>query len=169
MVSNLSVAQILAELERQVASHEEQEKLHAEQEAFHQEKRAHHAGELKAARERTEAFRAAAVAAGELVERGGPATLSPPAPALPKHRRRPVSWVVAQVLDRQRPDSTFTATDIAQAANGLFGDQLRRRLDSRAASVTLRRLAAAGRLRILREGAPHREALYSRTRPAGTG
>lgn len=59
---------MLAELESQIAHHRQQEEHHAQQEVLHHEQRAAHAAALQMAEERFTAFRAAAQAAGELVE-----------------------------------------------------------------------------------------------------
>jgi hypothetical protein len=68
-------------------------------------------------------------------------------------------------VDSLRPEEVFGPSQIAQEVNRLYGSKLRTLVDGRAASVTLRRLAAAGRLHVLREGTAHREALYSKSRP----
>jgi hypothetical protein len=168
MPASLSIPQMLTELQSQVAYHREQEELHAGQETFHREKREHHATELQMAQERFQAFETAAVAAGELVERHRAVTApAAPAPDVPAWRRRPIGILVTRIVDSQRPEETFGPSQIAQEVNRLYGAKLRTLVDSRAVSVTLRRLAAGGRLHVVREGTAHREALYSKSRPAG--
>lgn len=167
MASNLSIAQMLTELEGQIKHHREQEEHHARQEVFHHEKRGFHAAELATAQERFAAFQAAAAAAGELVERHKAASAPPPPEEeVPAGKRRPVGRLVARVVESRQPEETFSPSDIAREVNRRYGAKLRQPLDGRAASVTLRRLAAAGRLHVAREGTAHREALYSRRHPA---
>ncbi|HEX3553540.1 MAG TPA: hypothetical protein VIA62_09960 [Thermoanaerobaculia bacterium] len=168
MRASLSIPQMLAELQSQIAFHREQEELHAGHEALHREKRAFHAAELQTALERFQAFESAAAAAGELVERHRTATApAAPSPDVPAWSRRPVGLLVTRVVDSQRPEETFGPSQIAEEVNRLYGAKLSAPVDGRAVSVTLRRLAAAGRLHLLREGTAHREALYSKTPPSG--
>src|SRR3954463_8736936 len=54
MDTNVSIAQVLSEMETQIAHHESQEAFHAQQEVFHRDQRALHAETL--AKERYEAF-----------------------------------------------------------------------------------------------------------------
>ncbi len=169
MASNLSIAQMLTELEGQIKHPREQEEHHAQQEVFHREKRGFHAAELATTQERFAAFQAVAVAAGELAERHKVASAPSPPPSeeeIPAGKRRPVGRLVARVVESRQPEETFNPSDIAREVNRRYGAKLRQPLDGRAASVTLRRLAAAGRLHVAREGTAHREALYSRSRPA---
>src|SRR3954470_21625842 len=82
MSSELSVAQVLAKLEAQMAYHREREAHHAEQESFHQEKRAHHAAEYETVAHHYDAFKATAGAAAEIAVRSTvPAPPEPPPPA----------------------------------------------------------------------------------------
>jgi hypothetical protein len=168
MSTQISIAQMLAELEGQIAHHRQQEEHHAQQEVFHHEQRAAHAAALQTAEDRFSAFRAAAQAAGELVERRRAAT-APPSPGdepFPDGVRRPVSRLVARVVRSRRPEDVFGATAIAQEINQRYGPKLDRLMDSRTVSVTLRRLAAKGQLHTVRWGSAHREALYSWTASA---
>lgn len=167
MRASPSIPQMLAELQSQIAFHRKQEELHASQEELHREKRAFHAAELQTALERFQAFEAAAAAAGELVERHRAAT-APPAPSLdvPVWKRRPVGHLVTRVVESQRPEEIFGPPQMAQQVNQLYGAKLRKPVDSRAVSVTLRRLAATGGLHVVREGTAHREALYSKFPPS---
>jgi hypothetical protein len=168
MSSQISIAQMLAELEWQIAHHRQQEGHHAQQAVFHHEQRAFHAAELQTAEERFTAFRAAAEAAGELVERRRAATAPPPPgdEAFPGGTRGPVSRLVVRVAKTRRPEEVFGPTDLAREINQRYGSQLDRLLDGRTVSVTLRRLAANGQLHVVRWGAAHREALYTWTPPA---
>jgi hypothetical protein len=77
-----------------------------------------------------------------------------------------VGRLVARIVASRRAEEVFSPSDVAQEINHRYGVKLRKPVDGRAASVTLRRLAAAGELHLVREGTAHREALYSRSRPA---
>jgi hypothetical protein len=172
MGSNFSIAQVLAELESEIAEHREREAYHAEQEVFHREQRAFRATELKIATERFEAFRLAAAAAGERVERRRAATAVQQAPAaepedvpFPAGTRRPIGLLVLRVVASLGPEEVFGPTAIAQEVNRRYGRRLRYPVDGRAASVNLRRLAATREIQLVRQGTAHREALYSKTRP----
>ncbi|MFP5246515.1 MAG: hypothetical protein ACLGH0_07450, partial [Thermoanaerobaculia bacterium] len=81
MSVNLSIAQMMAQLEARVAHHERQQALHSEQEALHRDKAAFHKAQLEAARAHLEAFRTAAVAAGELLVRDTSVAVPAPGPA----------------------------------------------------------------------------------------
>ena len=109
MSSELSVAQILANLEKQVAFYKEKEAYHAEQEAFHREQRAVNAAELEAVSKHYEAFKA-----------------------------RP-----AEVNRRYR-------------------SELKRLIDRPTASTCLRRLVAASRVRVVKKGTAHVQAVYTK-------
>jgi hypothetical protein len=162
MSSNLSVAQMLAQLERKVAHHQERQAFHAQQEGFHREQSALHAGELETATERPEAFRSASVAAGEILDRSRP--LAAPAVAANGDEDfgtgRTLSRMIARVLESKAPDQTFGANGVTAEIQKRWGAKLRRRVDSRTVSATLRRWAAAGRIRCTREGRAHYEGLY---------
>lgn len=176
MSANLPIAAVLDDLSRQIEHWQRQQELHAEQaehhgrqQLFHQERRVEAAAELEALRERLEAFRAAAEAAGEVV--GRPTGDTPPAvaeaaePDLPRERRTGrvvLSRLLAEVVQGKAPEETFTHASLAHEVQDRFGDSLRKRVDPRSVSSTLRRLAAQGRLHTVREGTSHIPAVYRR-------
>lgn len=169
MSLNLSLAQMLAQLEKKVALHRERQGFHAEQEALHRDKAVHHASELETALARLEALRAAAEAAGELLERDK-AAAPPPAEAddtLDVRRKRALSRMVGRVLEGLRPDETFGATSVTRSIEERWGAKLRRRPDPRSVAAALRRRALAGRIHQVREGRAHYESLYRKTPPGG--
>lgn len=162
MSKNLSVAQILADLETQISYFEAQVPFHARQEAVHRAERERCEGELVNLRERYEAFKTASAAAGEVVQRGkGPGGR---APEVEKDDGRPTSTknLVARVVSAKAEEDVFGAAAVAQEVNHRFARRLRQPLNVRSVSVTLSRLAAEGVLKIVREGKAHHEALYSR-------
>jgi hypothetical protein len=79
--------------------------------------------------------------------------------------RQPVSRETSRAAP---PDgATFGASHVATETNRRYRDKLRRPIDARAVSVTLRRLQAAGRLHLVRQGKSNHEALYTKPpRPA---
>jgi len=163
MSLNLSIAQMLANLETKVALHRERKQFHAEQEAIHREQTAIHAAELDNALARLEAFRSAAEAAGELLEHAKLAAAPPSLPDLGDAdliRKRSLSRMVARVLEGLSPDQTFGAKTVTREIQERWGAKLRRRPDPRSVAATLRRWALAGRIHQVREGRSYYESLY---------
>jgi hypothetical protein len=160
--SQLSVTQILATLESQLAMHREREAHHAAREVFHREQRALHAAEIEAVSRHYEAFKASAEAAAEIAGRATPPEpaqpAAPPAPVQPVRPSLVVRWVVKTLP----PDESFGPTRVTAEAHRLFGAYLKTPLDPRLASTVLRRLHAEGVLRLVKPGKPHQEALYAR-------
>jgi hypothetical protein len=157
MSSDLSIAQVLADLEAQVQQLEGQVALHAQQEVFHRDQRALRADELARIRERYETFKAAAAAAGEVVRRvkvEGADGSAPPAT---------ISKMVARIIEGKLTGERFTPSEMAGEVNETFAKRLRRPVSSRTASVTLSRLAALGYLNLVRKGKAFHEAIYAKT------
>jgi hypothetical protein len=156
---DLSVAQILANLEAQIASVESQEAFHAQQEVLHREQRAQNAADLEKLRQRYEVFKTAAAAAEEVVTR---VPQEDPARQEDEDARVQIT-TVAKLIVRvvAARTGTFGATAVAQEINQRFGRRLGRPLDSRTVSVTLRRLNDSGRIHLVREGKAFHEALYA--------
>lgn len=161
MSREISVARMLTELQKRIADHERLEAFHAQQEAHHREQRALHAAELQTARERFAAFQAAADAAGELVVRskGKPGVeeieLPPGKPVM-------ISRLIARIIAGKEPEEVFGGISLAAEINQRFQGRLRRKVQHRSVAATLRRLAKAGYLRVVRPGRAVHEALYSR-------
>jgi hypothetical protein len=167
--SQLSVAQVLANLEAQMALHKEREAYHAQQEVFHREQRAVHAEGYETVTKHYEAFKMAAGGAAEIAARvaaaaqaeSGPSE-APPAP-LPSGKRPKPGPLVIRVIEEMPPGQTFGASQVAAEVNRRFSRSLRRPLDSRLASAVLRRLLATETVRLAKQGGPHHEALYTRS------
>jgi hypothetical protein len=156
MSSDLSIAQVLADLEAQVRQLEGEEALHARQEAFHREQRALRADELARIRERYETFKAAAAAAGEVVRRlkvEGADESAPPAT---------ISKMIGRVIAGKAQGERFTPSAMAAEVNQTFAKRLRRPVSGRTASVALRRLASLGTLQVVRKGKAFHEAIYAK-------
>ena len=165
MSSELSLSQILANLEAKIASHREKEAYHAEQEVFHREQRALQAAELATSLEHYEAFKAVAGPAAEIA-----ASFTPAAPAQVEKKEKveevPPSTVrsklVSQVVATLPAGEVFSPSRISTELNRRYGKHLRRPASARMVSNALRRLAAEGEVRLVQEGAPYHEALYTK-------
>ncbi|MBW8877091.1 MAG: hypothetical protein JF614_19165 [Acidobacteria bacterium] len=158
MDTNVSIAQVLSEMETQIAHHESQEAFHAQQEVFHRDQRALHAETL--AKERYEAFRSAVAAAGEVVQ--VQSAVAAPAAELVFPDDRPITLtkLVARLIVSKGEDETFTPWGVARELNQRFPAKLRHPVDGRALSVCLRRLLAQGRLSLVKKGGAVHEAIY---------
>jgi DNA-binding transcriptional ArsR family regulator len=170
MSTHLSVAEIFRKLEERMKLHEERAAFHAQQEAHHREQSAFHTAELQKVREHFEAFKASALAAADLAQESG--ALASPEPEKDDlrdliGRRIVVSKLVSRVVDRMGEDETFGAARMAAEVNRRYREHLRRPVDARAVSVTLRRLRDAGLIRAVREGKASQESLYVRAKEAG--
>lgn len=168
MSSELSVAQVLAKLEAQMAYHRERESHHGERESFHQEKRAHHAAEYETVAHHYDAFKATAGAAAEIAVRATVPALPPPEPPSPELEDeeppdiRQSSRLVARAAAQWPVGEPFTATQIAAEVNRLYPRELRQPVVPRLAATALRRLCSHGRIRLVQRGVPYHEAVYSR-------
>ncbi|MBW8878852.1 MAG: hypothetical protein JF614_28190 [Acidobacteria bacterium] len=160
MSSELSVAEILANLEAQMAVHRERADHHAQQAAFHQEQRDLHAAEYESIARHYEAFKASAGAATEIAVRVGAVALS--AETLPPVKLPLPSRLVARLVAEVPAGHAFGSRWVAEEVNRRFASELRQPLDSRLASTALRRLLTYGELRLVQKGTAHHEALYAR-------
>jgi hypothetical protein len=169
MSSQLSVAQVLANLESQLAFHQEREAHHAQQEALHREQRAVHAAEHEKVARAYEAFKASAGGAAEIAARA-----TAPSPEMSRQLENAQnagdapgkttlpSRLVARAVAAIPAGETFSPSRIAAEVNQRFRAELKKPIDVRQASTTLRRLQAEGVVRLAQKGAPHHEALYTR-------
>ena len=161
MSSELSVAQVLANLEAQMRFHREQEAHHAGQEVFHREQRAVHAAEYETVARHYEAFKASASGAAEIAARRKAPEPPPAEPPWPSGPSLP-SRLVARVVEEMPAGETFSPSRIADEVNRRYSRELRKPIDSRLASTALRRLLAYGEIRRVEKGTAHREAIYTR-------
>jgi hypothetical protein len=169
MGNPLSVPQVLADLEAQMARLEGEEALHAERETFHREERARSAAELVRLRERYAAFKAAAAAIEEVVTQVPPAD---PKVQEDEDARLPIpslSRLIAHVVEERPPGERFTGASVAQEINRRFARRLHEPLTSRTAAVTLRRLRDAGRIQLVHAGTAFNESIYVRVPRPGVG
>lgn len=154
----LTVQEILAKLEARVAFHEEKEAFHGAQEEHHREQRAFHTAELEEVKQHLETFKASSEVASELARR-----TEAPAPASGDHDlgdKPRVSHMIARVLEGLKDEEAFGARWVTAEVNRRFRDKLRRKVDPRTVSVTLRRMWKARRIHALREGKAFHESLY---------
>ena len=145
MSMNLSVAQILTNLETKLAFHRDQETLHTQQEAFHREQRAVHNAEIEKVAQHLEAFKAD-LGAKPLISR-----------------------LVTRVVASRPVDEAFGASHIAAEVNRRYSAKLRRPVQPRTVSMTLRRLRDTGQLHEVQEGKAYHEALYAKEPNPGAG
>jgi hypothetical protein len=162
MSSPLSLDQIVSRLEQQIAFHREKEAYHAGQEGAHRDQRALHAAELETLTQSLEALKAIGATAASLASRSLPTdpAASPPDPDA--GRPLTVAQMVARVVEARGPEEVFGPNLVTQELNRRYQDRLRHPVPERVVSVNLRRLLDAGRLRALRKGRPHHEALFAR-------
>lgn len=164
--ANVSVSEMLAQLEAKVAYHKEQE-VHARQEAFHAEQRGVHEAKYGRALKRCEAFKAAAADAGEILVDATPSAAA--SPDLPEDFRtgewRWLSRLMSVILEGKAPDETFGPSKIVREIRERWGAKLPHKVDPRSVSATLRVWATKGRIHKVREGRAYYEALYRKQRP----
>lgn len=160
MSVKLSVTEILANLEAQMAFHQQQEAHHAEREGFHRDQRAVHAAEYASVAQHYEAFKATAGAAAEIAARTLPAATQEE--EIPPGTRVIRSRLLARVMADIPPGQPFGARQLVAEVNRRFGKSLRKPANFPLASAALRRMLANGKIRLVREGAAHREALYAK-------
>lgn len=154
MSSKLSIAEVLVDLEAQIAELEKMDAFHAEKEEFHRRQRADCASRLAKIRKKHETFQAAASEVAEVVRDRPPAAL--------EDRGVPatVSKLAAQLVSAKRQDERFTASDLAAEINRRFPKSLRQPAAPRPVAMALRRLAGQGEIREVEKGKPFHEAVY---------
>ena len=161
MSSELSVSQVLANLEAQMRWHREQEAHHTEREAFHRKQREAHAADYETVARHYEAFKASAAGATEVAARSAVPAPPPVVPPLPLKLVLP-SRLVARAVEEMPAGEPFTPTRIADEVNRRYSRELKKPIDSRLASTALRRLLPQGELRLVTPGTAHHEAVYAR-------
>ena len=159
LMQEISVAKVIANLEARLAFHREQEALHARQEEHHRDQRTVHASEIDKITRSLEAFRETAATAVELAR---PVPPPPPPDDMETGDRTMVSRLIARVVESRANDESFGASSVAAEVNQRYGKKLERPVDTRAASVVLRRLRARRQIHLVRKGKPAHEALYRR-------
>lgn len=165
MKTGRSIAEVLETLEAQAAFHEERESFHAGQEEQHREQREGHAARLQEIRRRLEAFRAASGEALDFADQPViPATVKEEADLGPASRPN-LTRMIELLLGAKRPAERFGPVTLCEELNEQFADRLRRPFEPGQVSVALRRFSRLGRIRQVRRGRPHWEALYVKEAP----
>lgn len=166
MSKGLSVTQVLAQLDAKISLHRERHAFHEQQEELHRQQKTQHALELRKALESYETFRNASAGVGEVLETGNPASASPASPILDEVLDLPstdsLSPLIARIVQGKSPDEVFGPAVVTRELNERWGARLRRRVEPGTVSATLRRWAAAGKLKRVREGWARAESLYTR-------
>jgi hypothetical protein len=144
--------------------------FHTQQGEHHREQQAVHAAELQTVQQNLETFRAAAITAVDLAQTMPPAA-QPAATIhetrLPPPNRKMVGRLIKLATESPGLAEPFGPTAVAAETNRRFAGRLPEPVGSRTASDVLRRMLAAGELRLVREGRPSQEALYARRRRQG--
>jgi hypothetical protein len=166
MGSNLSVYQIIAELEAQIARHHAQVDLHTKQEAFHRERRAHHAAELEKLSGVLEDFRKTSSAVLEVT--GDSRKRRDDQRDFGSSRPR-FGRLILAILEDKGAEEAFSASDLAGEIQRRYGDRLdkAKRVEPRSIAAQLRRMVDRGEIRLTREGRSYHEALYAKGRGRG--
>ncbi len=163
MALNLSLSEILVNLERQIESLQEQIGLHARQEEHHREQRALREAELEHATTHLESFRSVAAVAADL-DFPVPVSAAPP-PAEDLGRHPTLAGMVERVV-ADRPDGErFGTRLVVNEVNRRFPQALRQPAEPPAVSLILRRMSAARRIHQVRAGKANQEALYTKEPP----
>lgn len=163
-MSSLSVAQVLAKLKAQMEAHREAVAHHGERESFHREQREIHAAELETISRHYEAFQASSAAAAEIAARDeASAPLPEQAPEPASSVKLQPGKLVLQVVSELPEGEEFGAARIVEEVNRRFPNRQKKPIESPQASTSLRRLLAEGRVRLVRKGTAHREAVYTRS------
>jgi hypothetical protein len=162
MTTELSLQQMLANLEAQIDLHREREAHHAREEALHREQRAVHVAELEALTRHHEALKSSVEAAAPLAVRHvPPQPKEPPRETLPAGKSVIWSRLVERVVAEIPAGKAFSPANVTAAVNRRF-QGLPKEANSRVTSTILRRMAAAGEIRMVRKGTSHREGSYVR-------
>ena len=160
MALNLSLSEILVNLEKQIESLREQIGLHARQEEHHREQRALREAEIEQATARLESFRSVAAVAADLDFPVAVSAVPPPAEDLGRHPTL-ASMVERVVADRPEGER-FGTRLVVNEVNRRFLHALRRPAEPPAVSLILRRMSAARRIHQVRAGKANHEALYTK-------
>ena len=165
MKTERSIAEVLESLEAQASFHEKRESFHARQEEQHRKEREEHAVRLQEIRRRLDAFRAAAGEALDIADQPAiPEAVKEEADLGPASRPN-LTRMIELLLGAKRPAERFGPVTLCEELNQQFADRLRRPFDTGQVSVALRRFSRLGRIRQVRRGRPHWEALYVKEAP----
>lgn len=157
MSLNLSVAQLLANLEQRIAFHRDKAALHARQMEHHREQNTLHLAELEKASQHHEALKTLAGSIGDLVR-----PPLPPSAEADLGPRPGVSKLALRIIQGKPDGETFGAASLAGEINARFRDRLRKPADPRTVSAALRRFCYNRRIRLVQKGRAFHGALYTK-------
>jgi hypothetical protein len=164
--SRLSIEDVLAKLEKEMAFHKEQADHHAEREAFHRDQRASHTAEYESVAKHYEAFKSTAGAAADIAARVAAAEPPKPPPPPPQPAApvtpQPPHKLVARLVKELPAGETYTPAKIAAEVNRRYPRELKKPLKTPAVSTILRRMAESRRLRLVQPGGAHQQAVYTK-------
>jgi len=157
----LSVGEMLAKLEAQIAFHRERTAFHTEQRDRHQAELGRHAAELDRLTRYYETFKGVAADVEEAFRDAQPALASELAKGDDALGGKPrVGRMVARVVKTWEPGVPFGASAVAAEIGRRFAGKLSRGVDVRSVGASLRRRCEEGVLELVREGKPFHEAVY---------
>jgi hypothetical protein len=159
MSLNLSLAQLLANLERRVAFHRDKAGLHARQEEHHRGQRALHEAELERVSQYFESLKALASAVVELALPPGQSFAEGDADLGP---RPTISKLVFRVIQGKPDGEMFGPASMTTEINARFQDRLPKPADRRTVSAALRRLCYRRHIHLVRKGRASHGALYTK-------
>jgi hypothetical protein len=163
-VSNeLSLAEMLADLERRVAFHRAQEEVHAREAAIHLGEQGRHAAALEQATQQLAALQTAASAAAALLREAPPLPASVVDDVARPEEPRLLSKRVALVVQEWPADRSFGASDVAAEVERRFAGRIAKPIAASTVSTYLRRLCKAHQIRTVRPGVSYAEAVYEKT------
>jgi hypothetical protein len=160
MDPKLSVTDMLARLEEEIADLAEREAFHAGQEESHRGQRASYKADLDRLTQCRDSLKTAAATVEELM---AAPRLTQPLELPDMGKRFRLARLVEKVLERKAPHERFGAIAIAAEVNQAFGARLKRRFNPREVGVALTSLADRGLIVRLERGRPSHEAKYARS------
>lgn len=159
MSLNLSVAQLLANLERRIAFHRDKAALHARQTEHHREQHALHEAELEKVSQHFESLKTLVGAVADLALPPGLSFPEGDSDLGPKPKVSKLAWRVIQ----GKPDGeTFGPASVTAEINARFRDRLKKPADRRTVSAALRRLCYRYRIQLVQEGRASHGAVYTK-------
>ena len=158
MSAKQSIADVLADLEAQIAQLEQQVELHAQQEVYHREQKEQSAAKLETVSRGYQEFKQTAGKVLELTAARPARRREDDGPDLGGKPR--LSRVLDAVLEDKTAGETFTADQVIREMLARFGRKLDRGIDPRSVAAQLRRLHQRGKLRLVQAGRSHHQAVY---------
>ncbi|HWM91782.1 MAG TPA: hypothetical protein VN493_13540 [Thermoanaerobaculia bacterium] len=161
MSLNLSITQLLDNLERRIAFHRDQTAMHARQTEHHREQQALHEAELDKVVQHYESLKALMGAVKDL------ALALPPGLSFPEGDsdlgpKPKISKLAYRVIQGKPDGETFGLASVTAEINSRFRDRLKKPADRRTVSAALRRLCQRHSIQLVQEGRASHEAVYTK-------